>query len=280
MKLGKFEIHIVSDGSFWLDGGAMFGIVPKVLWERLTPPDQQNRIQLGMNSLLVRTPDCCALVEAGFGRKIDAKKQDIYGLSESPDIVSSLAALGVDPSDVDLVILTHLHIDHAGWCTKRTGDGAVAPTFPRARYVVQAHELDHARQPSDHDAGSYEPSDFEPLAHTGQLTEVNGDAVIAPGIKVAATGGHTWGHQMVIIESEGERCVFAGDLIPTAWHLRPAYGMAYDDFPLVVAEKKMKLLAEAESEGWLVAFPHELHVPLAAIAKREKGRFVAVPPTP
>lgn len=277
MKLGRFQIDVVSDGSFWLDGGTMFGIVPKVLWERLAQPDPQNRIQLGLNSLLVRTGECCALVEAGFGRKIDAKKQEIYRLSGSTDLVSSLAGVGVAPEDVDIVILTHLHIDHAGACTRQTSDAQPVPTFPRARYVVQAQELDDARHRSDYSAGSYEPCDFEPLAEAGQLVEVNGNATVAPGIGVTQTGGHTLGHQTITIESAGEKCVFAGDLIPTASHLRPAYGMAYDNYPLVVSEKKMALLAAAEQQGWAIAFPHELQVPLARIVRGKNGRLAAVP---
>lgn len=278
MKLGQFEIDIVSDGTFWLDGGAMFGIVPKPLWEKLVEPDERNRIELGMNSLLVRTPDCCALVEVGFGRKLHAKKQGIYALSESTNLLSSLNAADMSPDEIDFVIPTHLHIDHAGWCTRRAAEGVSVPTFPRARYVFQADELADARDPAKLNVGSYSPEDFEPVAEAGQLMEVCGDAEVAPGIRVVRTGGHTFGHQIVFIESDGQRCVFVGDLIPTASHLKPAYGMAYDNFPLVVSEKKMRLLEQVEREGWLIAFPHEIQTPLARISRGDRGQFVACVP--
>jgi len=278
MKLGQFDINIISDGTFWLDGGAMFGIVPKPLWEKLVVPDERNRIELAMNSLLVRTPDCCVLVEVGFGRELDAKKQNIYELSESTDLPSSLAAAGLAPDDIDFVIPTHLHIDHAGWCTRRTDNGVSVPTFPCAQYVVQADELADARDPAKLNLGSYSPEDFEPVAAAGQLTEVSGDTVVVPGIRVVQTGGHTLAHQIVFIESDGQCCVFVGDLIPTASHLKPAYGMAYDNFPLIVCEKKTDLLEQAERESWLIAFPHEIRTPLAKISRGDRGQFVACEP--
>jgi len=273
MRLGKLQIDLVTDGMFWLDGGTMFGMVPKPLWEKLVEPDARNRVEQAMNSLLVRGPHGCALIEAGFGRKLSEKQQRIYSLDPATDLVRELAKKWVTPEDVDLVVLTHLHIDHAGWCTTRREDGALEPTFPRARCVVQAAELHDARRPSPLTAGSYSADDFEPLAAQGLLCPVNGEADVAPGIRVQPTGGHTRGHQAVVIESGRERCTFAGDIVPTASHLRLTYGTAYDNFPLDVVEAKRALLEEAATDGAYVVFPLEPRTPVARIARRDDGQF-------
>ena len=275
MKLGRFEIHVVSDGTFWLDAGTMFGIVPKVLWEQLVDVDERNRAEFALNALLVRTPDVCALIDVGLGRHYDAKTQDIFGIGPGEGLLSSLAQCGVTPEDVGLVVPTHLHLDHAGWCTRPSGDGAVRPTFPQARYVVQADELDDALHPCELTRGSYVPDHFCPLAEAGLLETVHGDAEVVTGIRVVRTGGHTLGHQAVVIESDGERCVFVGDVAPTAMHMRPTYGMAYDSFPLEVVAKKRQLLAMAEAQGALVAFPHDMRTPLARVRRNASGQFIA-----
>jgi len=278
MKLGRLQIDLVTDGTFWLDGGPMFGIVPKPLWEALVAPDPHNRVELAMNSLLVRGPDGCALIEAGFGRKLSDKQQQIYSLTQSTDLIRELAKKGVQPEDVDLVVLTHLHIDHAGWCTTPREDGTLAATFPRARCVVQASELHDARHPSPLTAGSYSADHFEPLAAQGLLWPVTGDAHVAPGIRVKPTGGHTRGHQAVVIESGRERCTFVGDVVPTASHLKPAYCTAYDNFPLDVVEAKRDLLEQAAADGSYVVFAHEPRTPVARIARDADGQLcLAIP---
>jgi len=275
MRLGEFDIDVVTDGTFWLDAGTMFGIIPKTLWERQVEVDDRNRMEISMNVLLVRGPQCCALVDAGMGRNYDDKTRDILGLRPGVDLLASLAARGVEPEDVDLVAPTHLHLDHAGWCTRPGENGACVPTFPNAQYVVQAAELEDARAPNDLTKGSFVPSHFEPLVEAGRLETVDGDAEIAPGIRVRRTGGHARGHQAVLIESAGGTCLFIGDVAPTALHMRPTYGTAYDSFPLDLVEQKKALLGEAAAKGWVVAFPHDRHTPLARIAHDGKGRLVA-----
>jgi len=274
MKLGRFDIDVASDGTFRLDAGTMFGLVPKVLWQRLIEVDEKNRAKYALNVLLVRTPQHCVLIELGLGRDLDEGEREIYAVSADRDLLASLSELGVGVADVDLLLPTHLHLDHAGWCTC-VRDGSVRPTFPKARCIVQSRELEHARDPCELTRGSYVPEHFEPLAEAGLLETVDGDAEIVPGIRVVRTGGHTAGHQAVFIESDGDVCVFVGDVIPTTAHLRLAYGMAYDNFPLEVVSRKKCLLAAAEENGWLLAFPHDVETPLARIAKDDKGRFIA-----
>ena len=276
MRLGRFDVEVVSDGTFRLDAGTMFGVVPKVLWERLVEVDDRNRAEYALNALLVRTPEHCVLIDTGLGRNLDEKEREIYAVSGDRDLLASLSGLGVHATDVDLLIPSHLHLDHAGWCTC-IRDGSVRPTFPHARCIVQARELEHARNPCELTRGSYVPEHFEPLADAGLLTAADGDTEIVPGVRVVRTGGHTAGHQAVFIESDGNVCVFVGDLIPTTAHLRLAYGMAYDNFPLDVVAQKKRLLVAAEENGWILAFPHEVQTPLARVATNSKGRCVAVP---
>ncbi len=275
MRLGAFSIDVVSDGSFWLDAGTMFGVAPKALWERLAPVDERNRMEIGLNALLVRSPNYCALIEAGMGRDYDEKLLDIYRLRPRPTLLEALDEKGVEPEDVDLVVLTHLHLDHAGWCTQHTECGEYVPTFPRARYVVQADELDDARRPCELTKGSYVAAQFEPLLAADRLDTVQGDVEVAPGLSVRLTGGHCRGHQVVCLESEGRRLVFLGDVAPTAFHLRLTYCTAYDTFPLDLLAAKKALFAQAEAEQWIVAFPHELQQPLARITRDAKGRYAA-----
>ena len=275
MQLGDFEVISLSDGPLWIDGGAMFGVVPKPLWSKLIEPDEQNRIELGLNCLLVRTGGHEVLIEAGAPRDIPAKWYDIYGISKSRNLLASLDEAGLAPDDIDIVVLTHLHLDHAGWCTKRNG-GEYQPTFPNARYFVQDDEWIDANAPNELTDGGYFPNSFLPLAEAGQLTRLSGDSEVCSGIRVAKTGGHTRGHQMVLIESGGQKCVYPGDLMPTSMHGPLPYMMGYDLYPLELLEQKKQLLAECQADGRVIAWSHDPRSAFSRLVRDENGKAQAV----
>ncbi len=264
MELGRFRLTTLRDGFFRLDGGSMFGVIPRALWEGLKPPDDRNRIRLGLNCLLVETGDERILVEAGLGGKLDERQRDLYGLEEGPRLPEKLGELGLEPEDVDAVILSHLHLDHCGWAT-REGEKGWEPLFPRARYLVQEREWDAALSPDRRSRASYDPRDFLALEEAGLLELVRGDAEVFPGVRVRLTGGHTPGHQVVILDSDGRGCVFLGDLVPTFAHLRVTWHMGWDLFPLELMRVKEEVLREAEERGQLLFFAHEDTDPLARL---------------
>ena len=276
MKFGHLEIFVVSDGRFRLDGGAMFGVVPKTLWERQMTPDARNRITLGLNCLLVRAAGKTILVETGAGDKFDAKWQDIYGIEHTVGLLESLGACGVGPDEVDIVVNTHLHFDHCGGNTRRDSDGRVTPTFARARYVVQRGELEHARQPTERDRASFLPENFEPLAASGQWSLVERDSEIAPGVELVRLPGHTRDMQGVRLTSAGRTAIFFADLVPTRAHLPFAWILGYDLYPLTTLEQKKRWIPEAVSNEWLCFFAHDPDVPAAYLRERQ-GKIVAEP---
>src|SRR3989304_8571040 len=207
-RLGKFELHVISDGFFALDGGSMFGIVPKVIWEKLITPNQFNRIRLSLNCLLIRTGKKNILIETGVGGKYSQKWMDMYEMNRTYTVPKSLKNIGLDPNDIDIVIVSHLHFDHMGGATFKREDGKVVPTFPRAQYIIQKGEWDAANNPDERSKGSYIADDFMPLADTKQIQLINGDTEIENGIRMKLTGGHTKHHQAIIIESEGKKAIF------------------------------------------------------------------------
>lgn len=261
MRLGKFSIHSCMDGLFRLDGGAMFGIVPRVLWERTDPPDDKNRIILALRSLLIKTEEANILVDTGIGDKGDQKFHDIYVVDRNPPLEGALAAHGLKPQDVDIVINTHLHLDHAGGNTCIGNDGTVVPAFPRARYVIQKGEWEDATNSDERTRGSYMADDFLPLEGIGVIEFIDDTEVeVVKGVSVIVTGGHTEFHQCVKIASEGEVALFLADLVPTASHLPLPYIMAYDLVPQDTLKAKKNLLKRAVSEDWLVIFQHDPRV--------------------
>ena len=261
MRLGKFSIHSCMDGLFRLDGGAMFGIVPRVLWERTDPPDDKNRILLALRSLLIKTGEANILVDTGIGDKGDQKFRDIYMIDRNPPLKGALASHGLKPQDVDIVINTHLHLDHAGGNTCVGDDGGIIPAFPRARYVIQKGEWEDATNPNERTKGSYIANDFLPLERLGVVDFVDGNEVeIIKGVSVIVAGGHTAFHQCVKVESEGEVALFLADLVPTVSHLPLPYIMAYDLVPQDTLKAKKKLLKRAVDEDWLVIFQHDPRV--------------------
>ncbi len=268
MKFGEFTLHIVSDGTFYLDGGAMFGVVPKVMWNKLNPADELNRIKLGLNCLLVQTPKKHILVDTGIGGKIKDRFKEIYRVEREHGLVASLAAVGVTPENVDFVVDTHLHFDHCGGNTIRR-DATYVPTFPNAKYVIQEKEWFAATNPNERTKASYLKEDFEPLEKAGQLMLVAGEHTVVEGVKVMPTPGHTKGHQSVLIESEGKKAFYCGDLIPTASHVKLPYIMGYDLYPVDILETKRKILEQAVSEHWLLIFEHDPVAPFAYVLERE-----------
>jgi methylmalonyl-CoA epimerase len=268
IPLGDIEIVILSDGLFRLDGGAMFGVVPKTFWEKKSPPDDRNRIQMSMNPLLVRGARTM-LIDAGCGDKMTAKQADIYAFQRNFNLQHSLAAAGASPESIDIVLATHLHFDHAGGFTSRGSDGVVRPRFPRAQYVIRRGEFEDAMNPNERTKGSYFLENYEPLADAGVLQLINDDATIMPGVRVRRTGGHTKHHQMVMIESGGKTAVFVADLLPTVAHLPDVWVMGYDLFPLETLNFKRDFLREAIEREYLILFEHDPDIAAGYI--REKG---------
>ncbi len=259
-KLGRFTLHTLEAGSQHLDGGAMFGVVPKPLWEKRIRADERNRIPLSMRCLLVETPDALVLIDNGVGNKEDEKFRDIYGIENagSPTrLEDELRRTGFSVDDVDIMIDTHLHFDHAGGNTFRDDDGAIRLTFPRARYVVQRGEFEWAHRRNERIQASYLPHNFDPVQSAGRFQFVAGDVAIMPGISVQRTPGHTPHHQSVLITSENETACFLGDVIPTSAHLPLPWIMGYDVEPLVTLESKRTLLVQARREKWLLIFEHD-----------------------
>jgi glyoxylase-like metal-dependent hydrolase (beta-lactamase superfamily II) len=257
LKLGDFEILGLRDGFFYLDGGAMFGVVPRVLWEKKYAPDMKNRIKLSLNSLLVKTPEALVLVETGIGSKSDQRFRDIYGIERRPGLLTSLSRRGFRAEDVDVVINTHLHFDHCGGNTFRTEKGETVPTFPRARYIVQKGEWESALQPNEREKSSYLPENFLPLEKYGLLELVNGDQLVVPGVEVVLAPGHTSWHQCVKVQSRGQTLFYLGDLVPTSAHIGLPYIMSYDLYPLETMETRKKFYEPAIAENWILAFVHD-----------------------
>jgi glyoxylase-like metal-dependent hydrolase (beta-lactamase superfamily II) len=273
MKLGAFEIYPVSDGRFRLDGGAMFGVVPKVLWEKCCPADELNRISLSLTALLIRANGKNILVDTGLGPKEDAKFQRMFAVERTPTILESLKQLGLGPDDIHLVINTHLHFDHAGGNTIRESDGSIKPAFPKARYLIQQGEFDDAARSNERTKVSYRPDNFAPIAHINQWEFLRGDTELVPGVTAVVTAGHTRCHQSVKIESEGEVAFFLGDLIPTVSHLPLPYIMGYDLFPIQTLETKRWVLDRAFEERWLLLFEHDPLVQAGYVRRDQEGKY-------
>jgi glyoxylase-like metal-dependent hydrolase (beta-lactamase superfamily II) len=270
--VGDNELTILSDGTYELDGGAFFGVVPKVLWEKRIQPDSRNMLTVGTNSLLVRDGKRNVLIETGIGSKLNEKSQSIH--KNQARLMKSFEEAGVAPDEIDIVINTHLHFDHCGWNTHYRNGKAVA-TFPRAQYYVQKGELEHAHEQHERDRVSYLTDNYDPLVESGQMTLLERDAEIAPGISVRVFPGHTRDLQVVVVRSGGMAVCYASDLIPTTHHLDPTWVMGYDLYPLTSIDNRHKFYAEAIPEKWLVVFTHDHQTPWAYVEMGDKGRPVA-----
>lgn len=260
--LGRWTIHAIQAGGQRLDGGAMFGVVPKPLWQKRIAPDDRNRIQLGMRCLLIEHDIGPVLIDTGAGNKETEKFYEIYGVENRGEhgptaLEDGLFEIGVRPEDVALVINTHLHFDHAGGNMVLEADGRLRPAFMNARYVVQAGEYQFATHTNERTAGSYFAHNFVPLAEDNRYDFVDGECEIVTGIRAMHTPGHTPWHQSLLLESGGERALYLGDLIPTTAHLPLPWIMGYDVEPLVTLETKRRILARAKAEGWALVFEHD-----------------------
>jgi len=272
--LGDFELTILSDGTYRADGGTMFGIIPRVMWEKRITPDERNTIALGLNSLLVRTGKHNVLIETGIGDKLTEKMHAIY--RNQALLLQSFEQAGVLPDEIDIVINTHLHFDHCGWNTHYR-NGKPVPTFPRATYYVQAGELEHAHEQHERDRVSYMTDNYDPLLANGQLRLLRGDSEIAPGVSVKVYSGHTRDMQVVMIRSGGKIAAYPSDLICDAKHLDPTWTLGFDLYPLETIANKHRFYQQAIPQHWLVVFTHDHELPWARLEIGEKGRPVARP---
>jgi glyoxylase-like metal-dependent hydrolase (beta-lactamase superfamily II) len=272
LTLGDFELTILSDGNYFLDGGAFFGVIPKVMWSKRMQPDELNRLSCGLNSVLVRGAKKTVLIETGIGNKLGERMKKIYAPEEK--LLNSLHAVGVAPEEIDVVINTHLHFDHCGWNTVYR-DGRAVPTFPNAKYYVQRGEWEYAQRASERDRISYISDNYNPLVESGQMELIDGARGLLPGISVDVYPGHTQHLQAVSLESNGKRACYISDLIPTTAHLDIAWGMAFDLFPLDTIASKKRFYARAVPEDWLVIFTHDPKTPWAYVGIKNDGKYVA-----
>jgi glyoxylase-like metal-dependent hydrolase (beta-lactamase superfamily II) len=273
MKLGRFEIDIISGGKYKLDGGAMFGVIPKPLWEKSNPADERNRVELDTNCLLIDSGDKKILVDTGSGTKYSSKEKDIFSFEDRSVLLNSLKAKGLGPSDIDIVIFSHLHFDHAGGGSIEA-EGKVVPTFPRATYLVQKGEWDDAMNNYGVMKYSYRKENLIPLRESGQIEFIEGDYDVVPGLQTIVTGAHTRHHQIIKIDSEEDKGVYFADLIPTRSHLKLAFVMAYDLFPHETLLKKRDFLNQAAEEKWWIFFDHDPKGPKGKIIKESDDVFV------
>jgi len=270
---GDLELVTLHDGLFRLDGGAMFGVVPRPLWEAESPPDDRNRIQLCMRPLLVEAAWGRMIIDCGAGDKMTPKQRDIYGLDRTVHLDHALAEVGLTAASIDLALATHLHFDHFGGATMRDG-GGLRPRFSHARYLIRAAEWEDATHPHERNRASYLQEDFVPLKDAGVVDFYEGDQTIRPGIRVVRTGGHTGQHQIVFIESQGKTAVFPADLIPTVAHIRDAWIMSYDLFPMETLAFKKQFIRDAIDRRWLIFFEHDPQVTAGYIREKDGRRYV------
>ncbi|MFO7638576.1 MAG: MBL fold metallo-hydrolase [bacterium] len=271
MKLGDLEVHTLNAGRFGLDGGAMFGIVPRVLWQQRNPPDEHNRIRLALRLMLIKRKRELVLVDTGIGRKYGERFNEMFNVDHSAgNLLSGLAAAGYKPEDITGVVLTHLHFDHAGGVTRLDENGRPVPVFSNARHFVQRFEWQDATQPNRRTRGSYRLDDFLPIEAAGLLELVDGDLEITPGVFLRRTGGHTRGHQIVLVRSDERTCAYWADLVPTASHVTIPYIMGYDLFPLDTMRLKEELLERAVNEEWLNIFEHDPDLDVALLIRDGK----------
>lgn len=286
--MGDLELSILSDGTYSLDGGAFFGVVPKVMWSRKVAADEKNLVTAGLNSLLIRTGKQTVLVETGMGNKLSERMIKFYG--QPARLLDNLAAAGVAPEDVDIVINSHLHFDHCGWNTVRDGKGKIVPTFPRAKYYAPEGEWRYARRPSERDAISYIPENYDPLVKSGQMMLLKGSEEIVPGISVKTFPGHTAHMLAIVIQSSVENphisqttrdmghpetACYISDLMPTTAHIDLTWGMGFDLYPLQTIQSKKEYYARAIPEKWLTVFTHDPKTPWAYVERDESGKMAA-----
>ena len=275
MQLGNWQLDTVSGGELWLDGGAMFGVVPKPVWSKQQPADEANRIRLRTNCVLARNGDHTVLIDTGYGGKCSEKEQSQMRLASGEPLVESLKAIDVAPEAIDVVIFSHLHFDHAGGATQST-DSGLKPTFPNATYVAAREEWQAATSGVPELRGAYPLENLLPLEEAEQLKLVEDGEEIVPGVRVHRTGGHTRGHHTVVFRSLGETAAYLGDICPTHSHFPTLWCMAYDTHPLLTRRRKPELLGRAADENWLVLFDHDPKFAAGRLARDERKEFTLV----
>lgn len=274
LTVGDYTVRVLEASHFRLDGGGMFGIVPRTMWSRLSPPDDLNRIAMGTTCLLAEGNGRRVLIETGCGDKMGPKDREIYAIENPGGILDVLAESGIEPDTIDAVVVSHAHFDHIGGATTAGDDGRSMPAFPNARVFVQGREWSDALANRSHMKTTYRPENLEPLADRVQL--LDGPAVIAPGIRVEPAPGHTIGHQCVLIDGDQPLC-FVGDLIPTHVHLRPLWTMSYDIEPATTNATRAGLIRRAIDEDWMIFFPHDPRMQAVTVELDEKGRWAGRP---
>lgn len=275
MKSGEFEIFSFVENRFKIDGGAMFGVVPKVMWEKMVNCDEKNRVDLDLNLLLVKTKNKNILIDAGMGQTLTDRMKKIYGIEKNSNLNQGLANFGLRPEDIDLVIPTHLHMDHAGGVVKFNESGEKVPTFPNARHVIQAREWKDALVPDERTMATYFPENLVVLKDSGLVELVDGETEVESGIKVVPTGGHTRGHQAVLIDTGNDKILCPGDILPTQHHLKIPYVASADTYPMDTMKVKKELLGKCLNDGWRVAFDHDTELKLAKL-KKEGDKIEAI----
>lgn len=273
MTFGSLELATLSDGHFRLDGGAMFGVVPRPLWEKRAPADERNRIRLGLRPLLVRG-EKLLLIDGGIGDKWSAKDADIYGIDRGRTLEQSLAEAGHAPADIEIALATHLHFDHIGGFTTRDADGTLRPTFPNARYVIRRGDWDDATHPHERNRASYLGENFLPLEAAGRVDFHDEDIDVMPGVRVRRSGGHCMHHQVVYIESGGRTAVFTADMFPTRAHIDAPWLMGYDLYPMDTLAFKKAFLREAIAREYLIFFEHDPDVAAGYIREKDGRKYV------
>ena len=257
MNLGTSTINIISDGIYHVDGGSVFGQIPKTKWEQWIKPDRRNRVKLALNSLVIKTPQSNILIDTGAGTKRTDLLKEQYGLNGNK-LLRGIRSLGLTARDIDIIILTSLQFDHAGGATKLDRTGVAVPSFPKAKYIVQKSAWERANNPGQRFSGNYFEDDFLPLYEKDQLQIIDGNSMIIPGVSVEVTDGPADGHQIVLIQKGSEKIAYVGDLIPTPYHLDPSYIAAKDEKPNNTLEQKLKILETSLGNGWLLIFGHSL----------------------
>ncbi len=271
MQVGNYEVFTVQTGFVSLDGGAMFGVVPKVLWSKTNPADELNRIQLALRTLVIKGEGRTIIVDAGVGSKMNEKLQKIYNVNHQQyNLEKGLAEKGITFDQITDVIITHLHFDHVGGATYLE-NGVLKPTFPNATYYVQGEQWYWANNPSEKDRASYMPENFKPIEEAGLLVELDGPKELWPGIEVLVMYGHTHGMQLPKISDGKTTLLYCADLIPTASHIPLPYIMAYDNNPMITLQEKKRLLPQAVKENWILVFEHDPFRPAGTVIETEKG---------
>ncbi|MDQ1590618.1 MAG: hypothetical protein QOG71_1245 [Pyrinomonadaceae bacterium] len=277
MLFGDYRVEIVPDAEFRLDGGAMFGVVPRALWSQSCPPDEHNRIRMNMNCLFVEAGGERIIVETGIGDKWSAKHEAMYGITRQRPLADSVkAATGYGAEEITIVVNTHLHFDHAGGNTTRNAAGNVVPTFPNARYFVSRDEYVHAESPHERDRASYLPENWRPLAESGQLELKDADYEVVPGLRMETVAGHSRTMQCARLERGGQTLFGFADLVPMRAHVALAWIMGYDLYPVETLEAKRRLLPQAARENWLCLFYHDPDAPLCRVVEVE-GKLKTIP---